>query len=538
MNDELDIQIIKAVQKARAEDKTPAFVYDRVSTPDQQKTGYSLDIQEETAARYAEHRGLEIVHAFKIAESSWKKIRRKVFHQMIELALKHKVHNLIFKNTDRASRNYEDLALLERLVDDNNFTLHFWESNKAINRASTHNDRMILGIEITVAKHTSDKISDDIRQMIAGKVARGIPPGPSPMGYKYDDKARIHLKDPDTQHVINFMFKAYDEEGLNLRELRDRLNDRGYRSPKGYKWTVPFLHHLLRNPFYAGYFNHKGKIYKAHHEPYISFSEYEERIKRMGARNRSKRRASGKHFPFAGLLKCGDCKRMLTGELKKEKFMYWSHLHNGSDFTRLREIDILKYVDTAIRGIVLNPDFEDMIMSSFERASKTIDETQDRRRKTIRQRLGQIEAEKYRVLSLYAKNIIDDATIDEKVKQYRLEEAGLNRDLEGLGVVKTDVLKKIGDVCRAVRGFHELYFRSEKADKGRLLASVAEMVLVFPGRVEIVWNAAWRVILDPELLRFKETVIKNKRMLPRTNEFITTIDRLLLYAISVFPLKS
>ena len=46
---------------------------------------------------------------------------RKTFNQMIDLALQFGIKDLIFKNTDRMSRNYYDLLRITELIDKHNF---------------------------------------------------------------------------------------------------------------------------------------------------------------------------------------------------------------------------------------------------------------------------------------------------------------------------------------------------------------------------------------------------------------------------------
>src|SRR5271157_853268 len=147
------IKIMQGLKQARKEGKISAFAYDRVSTIEQ-TNGMSLEYQSQGAAKYANDKELYLVFCFAVAESASKEGRR-IFNEMIDIALRYDVKNLIFKSTDRMSRNYRDLARIMDLIDHNDFAIHFYQTNKSISKNSTHDEKFMIGIEQAVAKHLS-----------------------------------------------------------------------------------------------------------------------------------------------------------------------------------------------------------------------------------------------------------------------------------------------------------------------------------------------------------------------------------------------
>jgi len=158
------MDLFQAVDQAITEGKAPALSFDRVSTLDQQQHGYSLQNQTASAESYAERCNLQIIRAFTIAESSWKSRKRPEFKKMISTARQYKIKHLVFKCVDRMSRNFHDLALIMDLIDQEGFTVHFYEGGgKKIDGSSTYADKMIIGVEASVAKNWSDKISYEVK---------------------------------------------------------------------------------------------------------------------------------------------------------------------------------------------------------------------------------------------------------------------------------------------------------------------------------------------------------------------------------------
>ena len=89
----------------------------RVSSREQEREGFSLDVQEEALNRYAQRQGGQIVQLYRIAETASKHAERKTFKEMLAYAKKHapELAGLLFYKVDRAARNIFDYVELERL---------------------------------------------------------------------------------------------------------------------------------------------------------------------------------------------------------------------------------------------------------------------------------------------------------------------------------------------------------------------------------------------------------------------------------------
>lgn len=68
-----------------------AVLFCRVSSREQEETGYSLPAQEKYLREYAERDNLTVVKVFAVSESASGKKQRKVFNEMIAFVRKNKV---------------------------------------------------------------------------------------------------------------------------------------------------------------------------------------------------------------------------------------------------------------------------------------------------------------------------------------------------------------------------------------------------------------------------------------------------------------
>lgn len=89
----------------------------RVSSREQEREGFSLEIQEDALRRFAESAGGTIYRMFKIAETASKVDERKTFRELITYSKKHsaELDGLLVYKVDRAARNLFDFVEIERL---------------------------------------------------------------------------------------------------------------------------------------------------------------------------------------------------------------------------------------------------------------------------------------------------------------------------------------------------------------------------------------------------------------------------------------
>src|SRR3989344_9505735 len=87
-----------------------SVIYARVSSKEQEDTGYSLAAQEKLLQDYAGSRNLEVSKAYRISESASGKQIRKTFIEMLDYANSKKINVILCEKIDRLTRNLKDAA--------------------------------------------------------------------------------------------------------------------------------------------------------------------------------------------------------------------------------------------------------------------------------------------------------------------------------------------------------------------------------------------------------------------------------------------
>lgn len=314
-------KILDNLKEAQSKNMTLAFVYVRISS-DKQEDGKSIEYQGKKATEYAATQNIFIVHVFSVTESA-KKENRTEFNRMLKLCDQHKIKNLVFKSLDRMTRNLIDFATIEKKIINNDLIIHFFQDHKIYNEDINHNDKFELGIQALLGKFWSDKISNDIRKGNLFKAQNGVAPGRSPYGYSYDLEKKIHFINREVEQDLRFIFDEFDKGKYSILDFAELLNTKGIKTGTGRKWTKGNLHTLLINPFYHGAFSYKDKIWQGTHEPYYSKQRYEARMKTFGIKFLGQKKRDCE-FAFAKFLKCSCCGKILIGEIKKGKDIYYS----------------------------------------------------------------------------------------------------------------------------------------------------------------------------------------------------------------------
>ncbi len=88
------------------------ILFARVSSREQEETGYSLPSQEKLLKDYAERKDFKISKKFSISESASGKYQRKSFDEMLDYVKKNDIKIIVCEKVDRLTRNLRDAVLI------------------------------------------------------------------------------------------------------------------------------------------------------------------------------------------------------------------------------------------------------------------------------------------------------------------------------------------------------------------------------------------------------------------------------------------
>src|SRR3989338_7888324 len=293
-------------------------IYARVSSKEQEETGYSLPAQEKFLKDYAEKKNLHAVRVFSVSESASGKKLREVFSQMMEYTKKGGVKIIICEKADRLTRNFKDAVMIDEwLNEDEGRQIHLVKDSLVMHKNSRSQEKLNWGVRIIFAKNYIDNLSEEVKKGQAEKIRQGWLPTKPPLGYKTTgEKGRkVHVIDSEKGSLVREMFELYSTGQYSIRKLCLVMKEKGLRTGLGNALVKSRMADILGDPFYYGAMRWNGETYEAKHEPLISRGLFDEvqRILHKGSAP-----LCSKHLhTLKGFVKCAECGGLVTWEEKK-----------------------------------------------------------------------------------------------------------------------------------------------------------------------------------------------------------------------------
>ena len=412
----------------------------RVSSREQQREGFSLDIQVDALTRYAESHQGEIIKLFRIAETASKKDERKTFKEMIAYTKKYcdKIDALLFYKVDRAARNLVDYVELEKLESD--YDVPFISVSQPTD--SNPAGRMMRRTLANMASFYTEQMAVELSQGIQKRGQEGWFPGKSPYGYenvRMDGRSIVRTVKAEAEKVRR-VFKMYAYGSHTLESIVKRLDDEGITfRPSTPKWRRTTVHNIFTHRGYIGEVLFRGNWYAGKHEAIVDRSTFD----RVQSLLRPGQQHTHTTTYSSDLISCGHCGYKITGELKVKKtlsglreYIYYrctKYNKVGHPRTRVEEADLDRQVlDLFSKLNVETDDVRNWIRSVL--AAKTKEEQDDSKsqRAELQRQESLLTGQQDRLLNLRIDDQIDEVTFVKKQTEFRNRSASIRLQLDAL----------------------------------------------------------------------------------------------------------
>jgi len=452
----------------------------RVSSREQEREGFSLDVQEDALRHYAERNGGTIVKLFRIAETATKQDERRAFKELLTYAKKHagELSAILFYKVDRAARNLFDYVELERLESD--FGLEFISVSQPTE--STPAGRMQRRVLASMASFYTEQQSLDVREGLARRVQEGWFIGKAPYGYRnvrIDGRSIVEI-DPVNAPKVRRIFELFGYCHCTLDMIVERLAAEGivYKDSIA-RFPRSTIHAILHDRAYIGEIEHKGQWYQGKHSPLVDCGTWDRVQALLGGqvyRTHELTYASD-------LITCGHCSHPITGERKTKhtKAGYRDYVYyrcakyntKGHPRIRLPEEDLDRQVLALFAKLrIEDEEVRDWVLRVLRaRTREEQDYTREQRAELNRQ-FARIEGQRNQLLNLRLLEEIDADTFAAKDMELRDRAARIK--------LQTDTLDRghdeNGDI--AVKAFElsqrlmEKWVTADYAAKRRILEIV------------------------------------------------------------------
>ena len=452
----------------------------RVSSREQEREGFSLEVQEEALKRYAALQGGEIIRLFKIAETASKRDERKTFKEMVAFAKKRApgLDGLLFYKVDRAARNLVDYVELERL--ESEYGVPFI----SVSQPTENNPagRMMRRTLANMASFFTEQMAVDISQGLNRRVQEGLFPARAPYGYRnvrINGRSIVEI-DPNAAENVKRIFHLYAYENCTLEGVVARLAKEGrrYRSDRP-QFNRTSVHNVLNDRSYIGEILYRGGWHPGKHEPLIDRATWN-RVQALlgGAGNHSHTMTYASEF-----MQCGHCGHQITGELKvkmtkagsREYFYYRCTKYNqpGHPRSRVTEAELDRQILAVFDKMRIG---DDSVREWFRAVlvAQTKDSQRDSRaqRSELQRQASLLVAQQDRLLNLRIENQIDEETFVRKQTELRDRLASIKLQLDAVDRSHDENAELAAKVFELSQTLRQQWLTADYAAKRRILEIV------------------------------------------------------------------
>jgi DNA invertase Pin-like site-specific DNA recombinase len=297
-------------------------LWERVSTEEQARYGYSIQTQIDALEEYASEARIKIVdHYCDEGVSAGKPYtKRPEMVRLLEDVKKGKIDIIIFTRLDRWFRNVREYFKVQEILEKHNVE---WKAIWEDYDTTTPNGRMAITIFLAIAQAEREKTADRIREVFENKRKNResfFGKNSTPFGYREEpdtDGVTRLVKDPDIKQALeDFWHIAVLYENID-RAAREVALTYGLRRSRN-KW-----HELAKKEIYTGTYKGVDNYCPA----YVSREDW----LRLQNRGHVKKTQHNRIYLFTGLIKCPLCNRNLASRYSKqtlkngEKKEYYSY---------------------------------------------------------------------------------------------------------------------------------------------------------------------------------------------------------------------
>jgi site-specific DNA recombinase len=301
-------------QKTSSDPDQPlrAGVYGRVSTDEQATEGHSIEAQLRIAREFVERKGWVVVREYTDPGYTGSNDKRPAFQQMIGDAMADDIQVIVFHKLDRFSRSITDILhyfnelheagiLLASATEPFDFTT-------PAGKAQFH----MLAV---FAQWYIDNLSAETKKGKKQRALKGLYNGRLPFGY-VKSKSGIAQVVPEEAEIIRKAYETYALGNSTDRQIAELINNAGFLTRTGRRWSKDSVRDFLQNEFYLGFVKYKGDLLPGKHDAIVGEEVFEKCQKVRASHRRAPRSHSPKFrtYLLSRIIRCARCSQTIRAQ--------------------------------------------------------------------------------------------------------------------------------------------------------------------------------------------------------------------------------
>jgi site-specific DNA recombinase len=302
--------------------------YVRISSEDQ-IGNFSLEAQKHAIERWVQERGGILVRTYADEAQSGRTDDRPAFQAMRRDARKGRFDALVMHKFDRLARNRANALAIKSLLR-HDYGVKVFSVTEPSQDSDGPIGALIEGIMESVADWYSLNLATEVAKGKLERARQGLHNNNPPFGYDKTPEG-VLVANPEEVAGVRLAYERYVSGKYSDTKIAHLLNEEGYRSKTGRRFSKETVRDLLQNRTYLGYVKYQqyrrnangSRSWKApehwfegQHEAILDEALFDRcqqvragKAARKGAKSRQRR-----PYPLSGLLYCGRCGRKLRAQ--------------------------------------------------------------------------------------------------------------------------------------------------------------------------------------------------------------------------------
>jgi len=446
-----------------------AVIYARVSSKEQAEEGFSIPAQLKLLREYGTEQQLEVQREFVDVETA-KRAGRGGFGEMVEFLRPRQrtCRVVLVEKTDRLYRNLRDYVTVDEL----GVEVHFVKEGFVLSEESRFTEKVLHGTKVLMAKNYVDNLSEEASKGMREKAEQGTWPSAAPVGYinvKASDRRGI-APDPERAGVIRGLFERYAQGNRSLEDVRSWAAGEGLTTKRGGPPSRSTVQRILKNPFYMGVFEWKGRRYRGDHSPLVSVDLYE-RAQAALRKGNHPVQESKRSLAYTGLIKCAHCGCAITAGVHKGRYVYYrcTGARGPCEARLIREDRLEALLGDLVRRVRIDGETVDWILEAL-RASHA--DKREYHEEQVARLEGEVRRLRARMDAAYEDKLdgrIAEELWERKRREYEARETQLMRALEQHQAANQSYFEAGTQALRLAEGAYDLWLAQPQREKRKLL---------------------------------------------------------------------
>jgi hypothetical protein len=323
-------------------------------------------------------------------------------------------------------------------------------------------------IRLAIAKNYVENQREEVMKRMHFKASAGTYPGRAPFGYRNNKAERTIEIDPSKAAIAQQIFEKYATGRHSLLSLSKEM-----RHVHRTCISKTNLHKMLTNPFYIGQFRFSGETYNGTHKTFISPDLYVQVQSVLNGHNRPK--YSKHEIAFRGMLTCAHDGCMVTGEIKKGRYVYYhcTGFRGPCALPRFREQEIADRLGHVLRDVQIPAEVVQSIAASLQQTQRQMKDKATQERSRLERELATVRGYMDRAYTEKLEGRIPEDFWQRKQAEWLSTELRLKGQIAGLEEGKAEErLLDVQRILELAQKAYFLYLTRKPAEQAELLKSV------------------------------------------------------------------